>query len=72
MDTLSLDIGGLAIRATPVIAGAVTEAVSTYLGLTLHEWFYITVILYTMAQIWALIYTTLKDTGKKEEEVQDE
>lgn len=64
--SLSVDFGDVAIRSTPVIAGAVTEAASRHFGLTLHEWFYVTVILYTIVQAWAVIYKTLKG-GKKDE-----
>ncbi|MGL5707785.1 MAG: hypothetical protein ACRCYZ_06465 [Alphaproteobacteria bacterium] len=58
--SLDVTIGDAVIRSAPIVGAAGAEAVSRYLGLTLHEWFYVATIAYTFVQVWAVIYKTLK------------
>lgn len=58
--SLDVTIGDMAVRSAPIIGAAGADAVSRYLGLTLHEWFYVATIAYTFVQVWAVIYKTLK------------
>ncbi len=64
--SLTVDFSDGIIKAAPVVGAAVTEAASRYFGLTLHEWFYVTIIVYSCIQSWSLIYKTLKG-GKTDE-----
>ena len=57
---LDVTIGDAVIRSAPIVGAAGTEIAARYLGLTLHEWFYVATICYTIVQVWAVIYNTLK------------
>lgn len=64
---LDVTIGDAVIRSAPIIGAAGTEIAARYLGLTLHEWFYVATIAYTLVQGWAVIYKTLKQEDKPDE-----
>lgn len=57
---LDVTIGDAVIRSAPIVGAAGTEIAARYLGLTLHEWFYVATIAYTLVQGWAVVYKTLK------------
>lgn len=58
--SLDVTIGDAVIRSAPILGAAGTEIAARYFGLTLHEWFYVATIAYTVVQVWAVIYKTLK------------
>lgn len=64
---MEIDFANEVIKASPV-AGTVAADVTGRLlfGLSLNDWFYVVVIIYTLIQCWALVYKTLKG-GKKDD-----
>lgn len=61
---LEISFGDAVIKSTPVVGAAGVDVAARFMGLAIHDWFYVAVIIYTFIQGWALIYKTLK---KKEE-----
>lgn len=66
--SLDVQIGDAVIRSAPIVGAAGAEVAARYFGLTLHEWFYVATIAYTIVQVWAVIYNTLKGGGGKQNE----
>lgn len=63
---IQLDFNNEVVKAAPIAGTAAADAVSHLVwGLSIHEWFYVAAILYTLAQCWALIYRTIKGGKKK-------
>ncbi|NBK20405.1 MAG: type II holin [Spirochaetia bacterium] len=64
---LSIDFDNGIVKAAPIAGTAAADVASRLiLGLSLHEWFYVAAIVYTLCQCWALIYKTIKG-GKSDE-----
>lgn len=63
--SLEVNIGDAVIRSAPVLGAAGTEIAARYFGLTLHEWFYVATIAYTLIQGWSVVYKTLKNYKEK-------
>ncbi|MGR3967815.1 type II holin [Pseudomonas sp. 910_23] len=62
-----LDFTNGTLQWTPQAVAGVDISVRLFYGLTLNEWFYVTVILATFVQMWAVIYKTRKGTSKDKE-----
>lgn len=59
--SLELNFGDAVIRSAPVGGAVATDLVARFMGLTLHEWFYVATIGYTCIQGWSVVYKTLKE-----------
>lgn len=54
---IQLDFQKEVISATPIVGTAAADVASRYFfGLSLHEWFYVAAICYTVAQTFVVIY----------------
>lgn len=62
---LEVDFTNGVVRATPIAVGAGADVASHFAGLTLSEWFYATVIVYTIAQTVVMVYKTVMDEKRK-------
>ena len=58
MNGLSVDFNNGIIKSVPIVGGAGVDVMSKFYGLTLSEWFYAAVIVYTIAQTGCLIFNT--------------
>ncbi len=59
--SLEVQFGDAVIRSVPVVTAAGLDVVTSFLGLTLNDWFYVAAITYTVIQGWAVIYKTIKN-----------
>lgn len=67
---LSIDFNNEVVKATPIAVTAGADVTARlFFGLSLNEWFYVAAIVYTIAQIWALVYKTLKRKDKEDADV---
>ncbi|WP_442108509.1 hypothetical protein [Pseudomonas sp. NUPR-001] len=62
-----LDFTNGTLQWTPQAIAGVDVSVRLFFGLTLNEWFYVTVIMATFVQMWAVIYKTRKGSPKDKE-----
>ena len=58
MESLSIDFNNGIIKSVPIVGGADVDLMSKFYGLTLSEWFYAAVIIYTVAQTGCLLFNT--------------
>jgi len=65
---LEIDFTNGVVRAAPIAAGAGAEVASQVAGMTLSDWFYAAVILYTVVQTAVLIFKTVMDETRKNKE----
>jgi len=64
---LKIDFNNGIVQAAPIAGTAGADVVSrVFWGMSLHEWFYVAAIAYTLVQSWALIYRTVKGGHKDE------
>lgn len=66
--SLEIDFTNGVVRAAPIAAGAGAEVASQVAGMTLSDWFYAAVILYTVVQTAVLIFKTVMDETRKNKE----
>lgn len=58
---MTIDFNNGVVKAAPIAGTAAAEIANRYFfGLSMNEWFYCAVIVYTLVQCWALIYKTIK------------
>ncbi len=57
---IEIQVGDTVLRSVPVAAAAGLDVATSFLGLSLDDWFYISAIGYTFIQAWSVIYKTLK------------
>lgn len=63
---LQIDFQKEVITATPIVGTAAADVASRYFwGLSLHEWFYVAAIGYTVVQTLAVVYKTLYRNKEK-------
>lgn len=62
--SLEIDFGGVVIRSAPIAGAVASDATARLLGLTLHEWFYVAAIAYTVVQ-GVVVIVKLKRGGKE-------
>lgn len=63
---IKIDFNNGIVQAAPIAGTAVGDVASRLIwGMSLHEWFYVAAISYTVIQCWALVYKTLKG-GRKD------
>lgn len=65
---LSIDFKEGVIKAAPIAGAAGADVAAKVAGLTLSEWFYITVIVYTIAQTLVMIFKTVREEQRKDKE----
>ncbi len=58
MESLSIDFNNGIIKSVPIVGGAGADVMSKFYGLTLSEWFYAAVIVYTVTQTGCLLFNT--------------
>lgn len=63
--SIEIDFTNGVVRATPIVAGAGAEVASQVTGMTLSDWFYATVILYTIVQTFVLVFKTVMEEKRK-------
>jgi glucose uptake protein GlcU len=66
--SLEIDFTNGVVRAAPIAVGAGADVASHFAGLTLSEWFYATVIVYTIVQTVLLVFKTVMDEKRKSRE----
>lgn len=57
---LQIDFKDGIIKAAPIVGAAAADGVTRIYGLTLSDWFYVAVTIYTMAQTVAVIIKALR------------
>ena len=65
---LSLDFNNEIVKAAPIAGAATADVATRFQGLTMSDWFYIAVIIYTIAQTVVMIFKTVKDEQRKDKE----
>ncbi|MGV8919536.1 MAG: phage holin family protein [Pseudomonas sp.] len=65
MAGLEIDFTNGVVRAAPIAAGAGAEVASQVAGMSLSDWFYATIILYTIVQTFVLVFKTVMDEKRK-------
>ncbi|AUV61702.1 holin [Pseudomonas phage Henninger] len=63
--SLEIDFTNGVVRAAPIAAGAGAEVASQVAGMTLSDWFYAAVIVYTIVQTVVLVFKTVMDEKRK-------
>lgn len=66
--TLEVQFGDTVIRSVPVVGAAGVDVVTRIFGLPLSDWFYVAAICYTAIQAWAVVYRTIKQKHKEEDD----
>lgn len=58
---INIDFQKEVITASPIVGTAAADVASRYFfGLSLHEWFYVAAICYTVAQTFVVVYKAVK------------
>ena len=70
--SLEIDFTNGVVRATPIAVGAGAEVASQVAGMTLSDWFYAAVIIYTIVQTIVLVFKTIMDEKRKNKEPPNE
>lgn len=65
---LSIDFKEGVIKAAPIAGAATADVATRFQGLTMSDWFYIAVIIYTIAQTVVMIFKTVRDEQRKDKE----
>lgn len=63
--SIEIDFANGVVRAAPIAGGAAISGASAVTGMTLSDWFYATVILYTVVQTAVLVFKTVMDEKRK-------
>ncbi|ALO80005.1 holin [Pseudomonas phage PPPL-1] len=63
--SIEVDFTNGVVRAAPIAAGAGAEVASQVAGMTLSDWFYAAVIVYTIVQTIVLVFKTVMDEKRK-------
>lgn len=66
--SIEIDFTNGVVRAAPIAAGAGAEVASQVAGMTLSDWFYAAIILYTIVQTIVLVFKTVMDEKRKNKE----
>lgn len=66
--SLEIDFTNGVVRAAPIAVGAGAEVASQVAGMTLSDWFYAAVIIYTIVQTVVLVFKTVMDEKRKNKE----
>ena len=57
-----------AVRAAPIVGAIGADTLATLQGLTLNELFYIVTIVYTLVQMFLVIWKTVREERRKDKE----
>ncbi len=58
---LQIDFNNGMVQATPIVGAAATDAVGRlFMGLSMHEWFYVSAILYSLVMTFITLHKHLK------------
>lgn len=64
----SIDFKEGVIRAAPIAGAAGADVAAKFGGLSLSDWFYISVTVYTVAQTFVMVFRTVRDEQRKDKE----
>lgn len=56
------------VKAIPIVGAIGADTVATLKGLTLNELFYIVTIVYTLVQMFLVIWKTVREERRKDKE----
>lgn len=66
--SIEIDFANGVVRAAPIAGGAAISGASQVTGMTLSDWFYAAVILYTVVQTAVLVFKTVMEEKRKNKE----
>lgn len=56
------------VKAIPIVGAISADTIATLKGLTLNELFYIVTIVYTLVQMFLVIWKTVREERRKDKE----
>jgi len=66
--SIEMDFQNGVVKYVPVAAGAGADVASRFAGLSLSDWFYVTLITYTIAQTVVMVFKTVMEEKRKSKE----
>lgn len=63
-----MDYNEGAVRAAPIVGAIGADTLASLKGLTLNELFYIVTIVYTLVQMFLVIWKTVREERRKDKE----